>query len=285
VHRRSSRSIERRSRFEGDAQVALAVEWRLEVRDAARRGTAHASRRRMLDRAAPFVGAWALLLGAAEAVAPLRVRTRPRRRRWLRNAAWAVAAGVVERGLVVTLMTQVAGRFGGRRRGLLGRAPPAVRAIAGFVLLDCGMYLWHRANHRVPLLFRFHAMHHVDPDLDTTTAARFHPIELLFSVPVRCAQVAFLGVTKETVLAHEVALQIATLFHHTNVRLPPAVDDLLALVVVTPRMHGIHHSDRPGELDSNWGTIASVWDRIFGTIRLDVDQASITIGVPAGATR
>jgi len=154
-----------------------------------------------------------------------------------------------------------------------------VQAVVAFLLMDLTFYYWHRANHAWPWLWRFHNVHHVDPDLDVSTAVRFHFAEIAWSAAFRALQVTLIGGPAWVFLAYEVAFQLNTLFHHSNVRLPIAVERMLSLVVVTPRMHGIHHSERYREANSNWSSVFSWWDRLHGTLRLNVPQASIDIGI------
>jgi sterol desaturase/sphingolipid hydroxylase (fatty acid hydroxylase superfamily) len=149
------------------------------------------------------------------------------------------------------------------------------------VLLDYTLWVWHWLNHKVPLLWRFHLVHHVDRDMDASTALRFHVGELVLSVGYRALQVLVIGAEPAALLTWQAILFVSILFHHSNVRLPAAVDRALVRVVVTPRMHGIHHSDRREETDSNWSSILTLWDFLHRTMRLDVPQESITIGVPA----
>jgi sterol desaturase/sphingolipid hydroxylase (fatty acid hydroxylase superfamily) len=155
----------------------------------------------------------------------------------------------------------------------------AVQAVVAFLLLDLSFYYWHRANHAWPLLWRFHNAHHIDPDLDVSTAMRFHVVEIGYSAAFRALQVLIIGGAPWLFIAYETAFQLNTLFHHSNVRLPVAMERWLNLVIVTPRMHGIHHSKRFDELNSNWSSVFSWWDRLHGTLRLNVPQADIDIGV------
>jgi sterol desaturase/sphingolipid hydroxylase (fatty acid hydroxylase superfamily) len=135
-------------------------------------------------------------------------------------------------------------------------------------------------THKVPFLWRFHRVHHADLDLTTTTAARFHFMEMMLSAPWRAAQVALIGASPRSLTLWQTLTTAAILFHHSNVRLPLALERLLCRVLVTPRMHGIHHSIVERETDSNWGTIFSWPDYAHRTIRLNVPQAVIDIGVP-----
>jgi sterol desaturase/sphingolipid hydroxylase (fatty acid hydroxylase superfamily) len=163
----------------------------------------------------------------------------------------------------------------------LRRLPPLADLLLSVVLLDYTLYLWHYLTHKVPLLWRFHLVHHVDMDLDASTALRFHAGEMLLSVPWRAAQVAILGISPFSLSLWQTLTLMEIMFHHSNVRLPYEIERRLCRVMVTPRMHGIHHSVVQEETDSNWSTIFSWPDYLHRTIRLNVPQDGITIGVAA----
>jgi sterol desaturase/sphingolipid hydroxylase (fatty acid hydroxylase superfamily) len=219
----------------------------------------------------------------AEQRHPLRRRTRPLGERLTTNAVMVVLAGVTLRLAMVPAALGVAAAGERAGAGLLRwlAAPPALAAVLGVLLLDWTVYVWHRLNHRAPVLWRFHLVHHTDLDLDVSTAFRFHAGELLLSIGWRSAQILVLGVTPAVVLAYEAAMEAATAFHHSNWRLPLALERRLALVFVTPRMHGIHHSVLEGETNSNWSVIFSWWDRLHRTLRRGVPDETLTIGLPA----
>lgn len=168
-----------------------------------------------------------------------------------------------------------------KRRGLLHLlpAPPIARTIAAVILLDYTLYWWHVLTHRVPLLWRFHQPHHVDREMDATTALRFHFGEISLSVLFRAAQVFALGPTPAGLTAWQSFLFVCILFHHANVRLPLHWERRLARFVITPRLHGIHHSVAPEEVNSNWSSGLTIWDWLHGTLRTDVPQEKIIIGV------
>lgn len=224
----------------------------------------------------------ATALVCVEVVRPLRRRQRePRLRRMGRNAVigglGAVAVQLCEQPIVLPLA-----RYVSRRRwGLVPRLPlPApLKTILTLAALDYTLYLWHVLVHRVPWLWRFHRVHHADLDLDASTAIRFHFGELIVSVPWRAAQVALIGVDARTLELWQTLTLMSVVFHHSNAALPEHVERRLAAVIVTPRMHGIHHSREAGEMNSNWSSGLSVWDRVHGTFRLDVPQDAIVIGV------
>jgi sterol desaturase/sphingolipid hydroxylase (fatty acid hydroxylase superfamily) len=161
----------------------------------------------------------------------------------------------------------------------LVRAPDWARFILAFLLLDLSFYYWHVLNHRVPVLWRFHNVHHIDPDLDVSTALRFHFGEVLFSTVFRITQVGLIGMSFVTFAVYESVFQANTLFHHSNVRMPIRLERLLNKVFVTPRMHGIHHSQVRNETNSNFGVVFSWWDRLHRSIGLNIPQSIIEIGI------
>jgi sterol desaturase/sphingolipid hydroxylase (fatty acid hydroxylase superfamily) len=157
----------------------------------------------------------------------------------------------------------------------------AVETLAAVLWMDYTMYLWHILLHRVPLLWRFHLAHHTDLDMDASTALRFHFGELLASVPLRVFQIRFAGVSPLAFSLWQMLFLLSIMFHHSEVRLSINVERLLAWLIVTPRMHGIHHSIVKQETNSNWSSGLTIWDRLHRTIRLNIPQDAVTIGVPA----
>ena len=173
-----------------------------------------------------------------------------------------------------------------REFGLLKifKLPRTLETILAIILLDYTLYLWHVSTHKVPLLWRFHLVHHVDLDLDSSTAYRFHFGEILISVAWRAMQILLIGASPEAVKIWQTIMLPAVLFHHSNIKLPADLDERLSRIIVTPKLHGIHHSAVQTETDSNWSTILSIWDRLHGTIKTDIPQEKIIIGVPAFQT-
>jgi sterol desaturase/sphingolipid hydroxylase (fatty acid hydroxylase superfamily) len=230
-----------------------------------------------------LVGGTFLALLWLERRRPLRRSVEPKARREARNlavAALSAAAIQVAEKPVTGPLTALVER---RRWGLLKQLPlPAwLEVPLAVALLDYTLYLWHILVHKVPFLWRFHQPHHVDLDLDASTALRFHFGEMVLSVPWRAAQVLALGVSPLALSVWQTATLMEILFHHSNVELPVEVERWLCRLIVTPRMHGIHHSIVPGETNSNWSSGLAVWDFLHGTLRLNVPQEAITIGVPA----
>ncbi|MGI8958313.1 MAG: sterol desaturase family protein [Bryobacteraceae bacterium] len=135
-------------------------------------------------------------------------------------------------------------------------------------------------THRVPLLWRFHQVHHLDREMDASTALRFHFGEITISVAFRAAQVWVVGPTAVDFAAWQTFLFLCILFYHSYVRLPLGWERRLARILVTPRLHGIHHSAVSEELNSNWSSGLTVWDWLHGTLKTEVPQNQIVIGVP-----
>ncbi len=161
------------------------------------------------------------------------------------------------------------------------RLPKWLELVSAVVFMDYTLYLWHVLTHKIPFLWRFHLVHHVDRDLDASTAVRFHFGELIISVLWRGAQILAIGVSPRSFAAWQMFLLPSVLFHHSNLRLPENVDKMLQNFIVTPRLHGIHHSIIREETDSNWSSGLSIWDKIHGTFRDDAAPEEIIIGVPA----
>lgn len=133
------------------------------------------------------------------------------------------------------------------------------------LLLDLWIYWWHRANHELPLLWRFHEVHHRDTFLDATSALRFHFGEVMISAVVRAAVIVLLAIPLGSVIVFETLVLLAAIFHHSNWRLPEAIERPLARAIITPSLHWVHHHAKKSDTDSIYGTILSVWDRWFGT--------------------
>jgi sterol desaturase/sphingolipid hydroxylase (fatty acid hydroxylase superfamily) len=146
------------------------------------------------------------------------------------------------------------------------------------LLLDLWIYWWHRANHEWPLLWRFHEVHHLDEFLDASSALRFHFGEVLLSSLVRAVVILVLGVPLISVVVFETLLSLNTMFHHSNVRLPPRVERALSRVIVTPSIHWVHHHAIRRDTDSNYSTLLSVWDRLFGSRSATVRTPDMPIG-------
>ena len=233
-------------------------------------------------RLATALGLFALL-AITEALKPRRKRNLSRKSRWFTNFAIIVLDSVIVRLLFpaaavgVALWAQAAGI------GLFNvlAVPVWFAALASFFVLDLSVWASHVASHKVPLLWRFHRMHHADRDIDVTTGIRFHPVEIVGSMAWKAAVVVALGAPPEAVIVFEIVLNGTAMFNHSNWKLPLWLDRWLRLVLVTPDMHRVHHSAIGDETDSNYGFNLPWWDRLFGTYidQPELGHDGMTIGL------
>ena len=219
----------------------------------------------------------------AESLWPLRTQTQSKFVRVRRNLGVAFVSMIVMRFLCLPVEISAAQFVEKSDIGFLNwfKVHDLLRTVLSLLLLDYTLYAWHFLNHHVAFLWRFHNAHHIDLDMDTSTATRFHFGELALSSFFRIGQIFLFGIDFQTLLLFETCVTAFALFHHANLRIPFRLERLLMKLIVAPRMHGIHHSIVRQETDSNFGTIFSAWDRIHRTLVLDVEQSEITIGVPS----
>ncbi|HEX8367924.1 MAG TPA: sterol desaturase family protein [Pyrinomonadaceae bacterium] len=212
---------------------------------------------------------------------PLRKRVEPKLTNTTRNLAVAALAGITINFLEKPVAERLTKLVERKNVGLLKifRLPKFPETALAVILLDYTLYLWHVLTHKAPFLWRFHKIHHADSDLNASTAIRFHFAEMAISVVFRAGQILIIGVSPKALEIWQTLLFISIFFHHSNVRLPKAFEEKLELFVVTPRLHGIHHSIEESERDSNWSSGLTAWDFLHKTFRRDVSQNEITIGV------
>lgn len=212
---------------------------------------------------------------------PLRKSVEPQSVNTARNLAIAGAAGLAVNFVEKPVADRLTRFVEEKRFGLVKifRLPKTLETILAVVLLDYTLYVWHVLTHKLPFLWRFHQVHHADLDLTTTTAIRFHFGEITISVAFRAGQILLIGVSPEALKIWQNLLFMSIFFHHSNVRLPKRFEEKLEKLIVTPRLHGIHHSEIETEMNSNWSSGLSIWDRLHKTFRDDVAQSEIRIGV------
>ncbi|MCG7636330.1 sterol desaturase family protein [Alteromonas sp. CNT1-28] len=260
-----------------------------------------------------FLGVF-VLMAVLEALLPAREAVLSRKTRWLGNLSMVVMGALVSRILLPATLVGVSLWAQQKGIGVFNVLLDAVPADASssnqllnsgeplnnsstylvhiaivtlsVLLLDMLIYWQHRLFHTVPMLWRFHKMHHADSHVDTTTGLRFHPVEIAMSLGIKAAAVVILGVPAIAIVIFEVALNGFALFNHANIRLPQKWDDRIGLVLITQRLHRIHHSQAKNESNSNYGFSVSWWDRLFSsfTPRAAFSDETLPIGqkdVPA----
>lgn len=227
-----------------------------------------------------FLGVF-VLMAVLERFAPRRPMTRSRVRRWTTN----LMIGVIDSSLLRAMaqlaipVAAVAASVHAEAKGWglfnLIEWPATVEMLIAIVVLDGAIYVQHVASHRVPVLWRLHRVHHADPELDVTSAIRFHPIEIALSMLYKIVLAYALGPSPAAVVLFEVLLNASAMFNHANLRLPDGIERRLRLVVVTPDMHRVHHSVLRREHDTNYGFNLSFWDRLFGTYTAEPEHGHI----------
>lgn len=222
-------------------------------------------------------------MAALETVRPLRRRLEPRLRRTIRNFTTGALSLAIVTVLQAPILMPLVNWTQEHGVGLLNLVdlPVALAVGLAVLLLDYTLWHWHRINHVVPFFWRFHLVHHVDRDMDASTALRFHFGEHALSIGWRVLQVVAIGPSPTALWVFHALLVAAILFHHSNTRIPLRLERFLVRVIVTPRMHGIHHSDWRNETNSNWSSLLSGWDYLHRTVLLSVPQEEVAVGVPA----
>jgi sterol desaturase/sphingolipid hydroxylase (fatty acid hydroxylase superfamily) len=198
----------------------------------------------------------------------------------LRNLAIALFNSVLL-GLVFGSLTVATAEWAGLASfGLLHLADfaPPLRFALALILLDAWMYVWHRANHMIPILWRFHRMHHTDRHVDVTSATRFHLGEHVGAALLRLGVIALAGIEVWHLVVYDTLVIAITQFHHADISLG-RWDRRLRWLIVTPYMHKVHHSDWQPETDSNYSVVLSIWDRLAGTFRMRVHPRTIVFGL------
>ncbi len=222
-----------------------------------------------LIRLSIFIGLFALF-ATIEAIVPRRQRTQPRHTRWLTNWGMTIVNTATLRLLAVLLPLLAVGTAidaNAHGWGILNHLnwPIWLETFLAVLFFDFAIWAQHLITHKVPLLWRLHRVHHADRDIDVTTAIRFHPIEIAFSMLLKIGLVYLVGPSAFAIILFEIILNGTAMFNHANMRLPLALDHVLRKFLVTPDMHRVHHSDKRSEHDSNYGFALSIWDRLFGT--------------------
>jgi sterol desaturase/sphingolipid hydroxylase (fatty acid hydroxylase superfamily) len=225
--------------------------------------------------------AWLILIFLLEGAFPHFKNRAHRIKHAIPHILTALINGLLTRLLLAVLTINTIGWAGRFSLDLTHRIPLSAypKTVIIFILFDIWMYFWHMANHRISFLWLFHRAHHADTDMDTTTALRFHPGELILSTFIRLPVVILLGMSFAEILLFETLLNISTLFHHSNLAIPEKWDRILRAVIVTPNMHRVHHSVELLETNSNYTSLLSVWDRLFRSFRKSEDTQTITIGL------
>ena len=229
-----------------------------------------------------FFGVFAVM-ALWEWLAPRRALTVSKVLRWSSNLGIVFLNTLLLRVLFPAAAVGMAMFAHSRGWGLFNHfeTPYALAVLASVVAMDFIIYLQHVMFHAVPALWRLHRVHHADLDLDVTSGARFHPIEIILSMVIKFAAIAVLGTPALAVVIFEVLLNATAMFNHSNVRVQLTLDAVLRWFVVTPDMHRVHHSVEHDETNTNFGFNLPWWDRLLGTYRAQprAGHEGMTIGI------
>ena len=233
-------------------------------------------------RLSAFLGIFVLVV-LWELAAPRRPLRVSKAVRWTGNIGIVIFDTVILRLVLPAAAVGISVAAGALGWGLFNALdwPLWIEIVLAVVVLDLAIYLQHAMFHAVPGLWRLHMVHHADLDFDLTTGVRFHPLEILLSMVIKMAVVGALGAAPLAVILFEILLSATSIFNHGNIVLPPTLDRLLRLIVVTPDTHRVHHSVIAYETNCNFGFNLPWWDRLFGTCRAQpvAGHENMTIGL------
>ena len=218
-----------------------------------------------------------------ELIVPYRPSSVSKLKRWINNLALTLFNSILLNLLFSAAILGTAAYVQNNKLGIINmvQAPTWLKILFTVAFMDFLLYVWHLLNHEMPLLWRFHRVHHSDLNMDVSSATRFHIGELAISALIKIALIFFLGASPLGVLIFESAVVMCAQFQHSTIKISVGFETIFWIFFVPPSMHRIHHSVIIKERDTNYGTIFSLWDRFLGTLLKDVDQVKIRIGVGA----
>lgn len=222
----------------------------------------------MVVRLGFFLGVF-FVMALWEVRRPRRELTQKKMSRWLNNLGLTFFNSLLLRLIFPAAAVGAAILAREKGWGLFNQfsAPEILAGLISIIILDFAVYSQHLIFHKVPIFWRLHRMHHTDLDIDVTTGARFHPVEIILSMVIKIGVVLALGAPAWSVVVFEIVLNVTSMFNHSNVYIRTSIDRFLRLAVVTPDMHRVHHSVLIKETDSNFGFNFPWWDRLLGTYR------------------
>ncbi len=223
------------------------------------------------------------LIAIIEIIIPKRKLSVKKSTRWFRNLSIILLDSLAVRLLIPFTTVGVAVYAQTNAIGILHHLamPPYLHIVFAIIILDLLIYIQHVVFHYVPILWRLHKIHHIDQDYDVTTGLRFHPIEIILSVLIKCLAILAFGVPYQGVIIFEILLNLTAMFNHGNINIPKKLDSFIRLFIVTPDMHRVHHSVIKTETNSNFGFNLSVWDKVFKTYKKSPAKGhnNMTIGL------
>ena len=215
-----------------------------------------------------------LAMAIWETTRPRRILTEPKGKRWTTNLSITLLNALILRLLFPLAAVGSALIAEEKNWGLFHQLAfdNRIAAIISIPVLDFTIYFQHVMFHYIPVFWRLHMVHHTDLNIDVTTGARFHPLEILLSMIIKMSVIVLLGAPAYSVLVFEILLNATSMFNHSNIYIPPNIDKFIRLLFVTPDMHRVHHSVIIRERNSNFGFNFSWWDHMFRTYKDQPDK-------------
>jgi|TARA_B110000967_G_scaffold209821_1_gene267871 sterol desaturase/sphingolipid hydroxylase (fatty acid hydroxylase superfamily) len=222
-----------------------------------------------------------VIIGLWEYIAPRRSLLLKKTSRWIINFSLIVLSAIATRIFIPFTVASLALFAEHNQIGVFNNLSlPYVVAVAlSLLLMDLLIYAQHVVFHHNKLFWRLHKVHHIDHEIDVTTALRFHPLEIVFSAFIKGAAVLLLGVPLLAVIAFEVLLNLTAMFNHGNIHLPSRLDKWLRMIIVTPDMHRVHHSTLGKETNCNFGFNLPWWDMLFKTYRDQPENGHLKMSI------
>ncbi len=220
-----------------------------------------------------------------ELTIPYRASSVSKLKRWVNNFILTIFNGIIIQVAFAAFIVGISHHVTTQKLGvmnleIMSGLPHWARILIIIIFLDFILYVWHILNHVMPLLWRFHRVHHSDLNMDVSTATRFHIGELAVSTVIKMSLIFLIGADIITIFIYESAVVLCAQFHHSSLRIHRWFEIIWWSLFVPPSMHRIHHSVVRKEMDSNYGTIFSIWDRMMGTLVTGIEQSGIRIGIP-----
>lgn len=215
----------------------------------------------------------------AESMVPFRALSANPLPRWFNNLALTGLDYAILFSLAPLLSMLIGEVFGLRGMGLLNLLE--TDSLAAFLILFLClelMYYWiHRGFHTIPALWRIHAVHHSDTEVDATTTHRHHPLEPLINTLLAIPVLLILGPEPILMLIYNALRTFVAVISHGNFSFHPAIEQVLRRFVVTPDFHRQHHRTERHYTDSNYASVLPLFDHLFGTATQASRDAQLTM--------
>lgn len=212
---------------------------------------------------------WFFILFIIELLLPRKNLQHTRKIRWTRNFSFGILNSLIVKVFIpISLIniSNISNEYNYYLFNISNYFNNTFTIIISIIILDFFIYVQHYYSHKINLLWKFHKVHHIDQEIDISTAVRFHPIEIILSFFYKGLIIIIFHIPIDAIIIFEILLISAAMFNHSNINIPITLDRILSKFIITPNLHLVHHSDIPKETDSNYGFNLSIWDIVFKTL-------------------